>query len=429
MTQVQAQFYTRDDKHKIEDTVFDLRGEISCEQLNDLIDKLLKEKWENSSSHADDEAEYHNKEFDFLVEGEFLRLPLSQHVENKGLSTESVIAIEYLEKQAPPKTDDIYEHDDWVSGVHSMTGYILTGSYDCKVALWSTKHSKPFIAGAAHTEPVKSVAWLRNGEDEKHFVSTSCDQSAIIWAWNLKGETVRPIFCCRGHSKSVDCVAVNADNGVFCTGSWDTTIKVWSSSTTAQNETKEGEDFSNSKGKKKRQRIEQRGVTRVPKLTLAGHVEAVSGLAWLSSAELCSVSWDHTIRIWNIQEEKETSKIAGSKVFLACDYSQSSKLLVTGNSDRKVRLWDPRSSSGSLVETSLLCHQGWVTCVKWSPKNEKQLVSGSLDNTVKLWDIRSPKTPLYDFQAHSDKVMCLDWTCSDMILSGGADKNLYKFKL
>nr|XP_039252869.1 ribosome biogenesis protein wdr12-like [Styela clava]XP_039252871.1 ribosome biogenesis protein wdr12-like [Styela clava] len=429
---IQAKLVTQDEKYKIADTMFELPGEVTVTELTNLVNKVLKEGVKDA---IEDENEYQNMEFDFLVNGEFLRIPLNQYIENKGISTEKVVEIEYILKQESPKPEDQFTQDDWISSVQSTKEFILTGSYDCTVSIWNMDSSKPCIYGFGHTEPVKAVSWVNRVNNDKtaYLISSSQDQSAILWQWEKGEETVKPLFCCRGHSKSVDCVSVHPEMETFATGSWDSSIKLWSTSPVPQDDSNEPEDFRKARNKKKRQRIEQRGVTRVPKSTLAGHREAVSSLVWLSSSDLCSVSWDHTINVWDINEGKEKLNLRGAKVFLACDYSFHSNLLATGSSDRHIRIWDPRGkdeifSKGSLIKCNLTSHTGWITCVKWSPSNQYQLVSGSLDYTVKLWDIRSPQTPLFDVNAHQDKVMCLDWSNDDIIFSGGADKNLYKFR-
>lgn len=57
-------------------------------------------------------------EFDFLVCGEFVRLPLAEHLKLKDINTEVTIDIEYLERFPAPEPEDSLNHDDWVSALH-----------------------------------------------------------------------------------------------------------------------------------------------------------------------------------------------------------------------------------------------------------------------------------------------------------------------
>ena len=56
-------------------------------------------------------------EFDILINSELLRVSLIEHIQEKGISVENVVEVEYLVQQPPPEPQDCLIHDDWVSAV------------------------------------------------------------------------------------------------------------------------------------------------------------------------------------------------------------------------------------------------------------------------------------------------------------------------
>ena len=71
----------------------------------------------------------------------------------------------------------------------------------------------------------------------------------------------------------------------------------------------------------------------------------------------------------------------------AIDHSPSAGLLVTAHTDKLLRLWDPRTSEGQVMKSTLSSHSSWVTCVSWHPSSAVHVLSGSVDKTACLWDV------------------------------------------
>ena len=129
----QVKFQTKQIQYSVAETPFSLPASIEPSDLSKLINGLLKEKREVEAAASKDgegggvgrdaeDEEWKNVEFDFLLSGDLLRVPLNQLVVEKGISSETVIDLEYVEKYPSPKPEDSLIHDDWVAAVAGLKG-------------------------------------------------------------------------------------------------------------------------------------------------------------------------------------------------------------------------------------------------------------------------------------------------------------------
>lgn len=79
-------------------------------------------------------------------------------------------------------------------------------------------------------------------------------------------------------------------------------------------------------------------------MTLQGHRESVSGIQWMDSETVLTASWDHTMKIWDLNLEGIKTEITGNKSFFDISYSNLNGLIIAASPDKNLRLYDPRSN-------------------------------------------------------------------------------------
>ncbi|OQV13082.1 Ribosome biogenesis protein WDR12-like protein [Hypsibius exemplaris] len=412
---IQVRLTTKSSKFALPDVPYSLPGVTKSADLNIVINQLLGE-------YAAEQ--WIPVEFDFLINGEILLQSVGEYIYERKIPSENVLEIEYIEHLPAPEPEASLDHPDWVSAVQMLDDCILTGCYDNQVRVWTRKGAL-VLAHAAHISPVRAVAWVNVSDTEGSFLTSSHDQTVALWSLeNRKTQhaAVTPKAFYRGHAASVDGLAVSPDAQKFCSVSFDKMVKIWSLSDTPSVESEETVEPA-----EKKLKGDGKKLTKTPEATLSGHKEAVSCCAWTAPSEIITASWDHSIKIWDVELGGMSRQLDGTKAFLSISYSPLSKLLISGATDRIVRLYDPRSNEGSIVKIGFASHMGWVSSVAWSPTNENLFISASYDKLMKMWDVRSPKSPVYDMAGHSDKILCSAWSNTNLLLSGGADNDLKMF--
>ncbi|KAG2184954.1 hypothetical protein INT43_000867 [Umbelopsis isabellina] len=411
LEQVQVRFTTQQQEYAITESAIFVPANFKRYGLSGIVNHLLgKDK---------------PVPFDFLINGELLRTSVAQYLAANNLSTENVISIEYVESMLPPTPVSAFQHDDWISSVKGKhtSQLFLTGSYDSMVRLWNMS-GECVATLEGHADAVKSVAFGSITDNEAVVFSSSLDQTVMAWTYSFLDSTYKVLYQCKGHKGAVESVAVDSSNTQFATASADSTLRVWATRDPSEEDSIE---YLDTKNKKRRKTAGQDShKIKTFSQTLNGHVGPVTSVIFdnNNSNTVYSGGWDHSVRMWDVEQQVNVTTKNCEKVVLDIAQSNQSKMIATGHGDKVIRIWDPRTDDSVAVNMTLPGHSNWVSSVSWSPNSEFTLCSGSYDSTVRIWDIRS-KGSLFTIQEEdkSDKVFSVDWD-GDKILSGGEDKKL-----
>lgn len=173
----------------------------------------------------------------------------------------------------------------------------------------------------------------------------------------LRGELV-------GHANWVTCVATSAENpDVLISGSRDRTILVWQL-------TRGAESYA------------------FAHRSLQGHSHFVEDIAVSSDGQFClSASSDSTLRLWNLTTGQTEKRFIGhQKDVLSVAFSADNRQIVSGSRDKTIKLWNTLGECKYTITDK--CHDGWVSCVRFSPSNTQPLlVSCGWDKLVKIWTL------------------------------------------
>ncbi|KAJ1976589.1 ribosome biogenesis protein ytm1 [Dimargaris verticillata] len=410
--------------------------------------------------------------FAFVIDNQALAGTLSQYLKsNPEVSTENVLTLEYSEILAPPKHVVENKVDDWISQVqiNPSNGLILVGSYDGTSKVFD-RQGQCLHSLTSHSASIKGVAWVptRLGHDTGFAYLTSAQDRTIV-AWHFdqnyssassadtesrtNGTTTvaastcssQALFECHGHTGSIEALAVSPDHAQFASASSDGLIKLWSMRVPSDNDDEDLEDADESEfhevANQKRRKLGGQAVPLKRALgSCVGHQGGINAVTYhpTDAKFMYSGGWDYALRVWDVEYRVNVTTKPGDRMILDMAYSPMSPLIATGNADRLIRLWDPRSSENALVRQTLSSHRAWTSSVSWSLTSSHLLASGSYDGTVRLWDIRNPTQATYTFKpaatSTSDaegaipptskgldpKVLSVDWQ-GDLLASGGED--------
>uniref|UniRef100_A0A0K0FVP7 Ribosome biogenesis protein WDR12 (inferred by orthology to a human protein) n=2 Tax=Strongyloides TaxID=6247 RepID=A0A0K0FVP7_STRVS len=396
---IAVSFFSKDPSLKIPDDTFNIPISSDVEKLNLLIQAAV------------DDCDVN---YDFIVGDVIITNTIDNYLTEAGKTIEGCLKLECIGKQNPPRPDKDIPHNDWVGAVKVTNNYILSGTFDGVLNIFD-HGGQNLLKKELSSDPIKCMDINIDKNNNKVFCITGHQDQTLALNEITKDENQKvqlvTTAILRGHTRSVDCVTMK--NGKIVSGSYDSTLKVWDTDLT------KNIFVENNKEKKKKVTT----VTKTPLVTLQSHKEGISGVSWNNEndKQVATVSWDHSIILWDLNTSTVASKIGSNKSFTSIAMHPSNSTCITGSVDPIARLWDLRCNSGSMVKSSFQSHKSWISAVEWCNTKDHLFVTASYDNSIKLWDVRVPKVNLYDLFGHEDRVLCVDWSDFGIIASGSVD--------
>ena len=157
--------------------------------------------------------------------------------------------------------------------------------------------------------------------------------------------------------------------------------------------------------------------------TFKGHRGSVLSLAFSPNSNLlASASKDGTVRIWDLNTNKQIGKLTRHRGdVLSVAFSPNGKIIATGGKDSTIIFWDAATLKS--MGPSLKGHNFQVWSVAFSP-NGKYLASGSYDTNIIIWNVES-MIEVGRFTQHKKTVYSLAFSPdSKKLVSGSFDKTL-----
>ncbi len=157
--------------------------------------------------------------------------------------------------------------------------------------------------------------------------------------------------------------------------------------------------------------------------TLTGHSNSVRSVAFSrDSRTLASGSWDNTIKLWDVQTQREIATLTGrSNSVRSVAFSRDSRTLASGSWDNTIKLWDVQTQRQIATLTG---HSNSVRSVAFSPDG-RTLASGNGDKTIKLWDVQTQRQ-IATLTGRSNSVRSVAFSPDGRTLASGSEDKTIK---
>ena len=264
----------------------------------------------------------------------------------------------------------------------SQPRYLLSSSADTTIRLWSLDTWTNLVVYRSHQSPVWDVRFCPHGH---YFISASADRTARLWST----PQITPLRLFVGHDSDVDTVAWHPNGAYVFTaaGGGDRTVRMW--------------DL-------------VRG-TAVRLFT--GHAGNITALACAPSGHIVASADDRgEILLWSLPTGRLIKRMRGHGRggIWSLDWSVESTALVSGGADGTVRVWDVQANKDS-QQGKVVGEGGAGTKIDGSAVSGPTVTKGKAKKDV----VVSPDQ-ISAFPTKKSPVYKARFTQMNLVMTGGA---------
>ena len=258
---------------------------------------------------------------------------------------------------------------------------VLSSSRDKTVKLWEAATGKLVRTYEGHAGNVNSICFSPDGNS---FYSGGEDKLVICWELST-GNILKKFEGCEDEISSV---SISPDGKTLASYA-RSEIKLWDASS--------GELIN----------------------TITGLSGSYSTLDFSPDSKFIISSANNELKMWNVSSGTLEKDFEDNPYgYFSPVFSPDGKSILTGSSDRIIRLFDV--SSGKITRT-FEGHEARVTAVAFSPDG-KYIISGSDDKTVVLRDINNSQV-ISSFNSHKEEIWSLSFSPDgDYIISASTNE-------
>ncbi|KAJ2007848.1 WD repeat-containing protein 83 [Coemansia thaxteri] len=236
------------------------------------------------------------------------------------------------------------------SAVFDASGeYIFTGGQDKIVRLIKSSTGEQIQAFSGHGWGIQGLAVSQDSSSLASCGGTDC----AVYVWDVgQAQLVRKLS---GHTQHVDCVAISGNGSIIASGSFDKTVRVWDTRSSA---------------------------AQAQLQVLDESKDGISSLV-LTQTEIIAGSIDGCVRTYDMRTGRVLVESFGGQPVVCARVVGSGKCMLVSSMGGSIQLIDRSDGTAMAAFSGHKCTEYRIQC----DASDAAVASGSEDGFVYLWDI------------------------------------------